>query len=96
MARRSARRGYSSDLTDAPWALIEPLLPEPNTDGRRERHSRREIVKAILYVVRSGCPWRHLPADLPSWQTVSWYFIRWEEAGVTDELLATLRIRARV
>jgi transposase len=50
----SARRGYPSDLTDAQWALVESLLPEPNTDGRREKHPRREIVNAILYVVRSG------------------------------------------
>ncbi|WP_196255781.1 transposase [Micromonospora sp. WMMC415] len=69
----SARRGYPSDLTGAQWALIEPLLPEPNTDGRREKHPRRETVNAILYVVRSGCPWRYLPADLPPWQTVYWY-----------------------
>ncbi|NGM12571.1 IS5 family transposase [Verrucosispora sp. CWR15] len=91
-----ARRGYPSDLTDAQWALIEPLLPEPSTDGRREKHPRREIVNAILYVVRSGCPWRYLPADLPPWQTVYWYFTRWEEAGVTEKLLTTLRVKARV
>ncbi|MFD6639240.1 IS5 family transposase [Micromonospora sp. B006] len=83
-------RGYPSDLTDVQWSLIEALLPEPNTDGRRE------IVNAILYVVRSGCPWRYLPADLPPWQTVYWYFTRWEEAGVTEKLLTTLRIKARV
>ncbi|MEV6810566.1 IS5 family transposase [Micromonospora sp. NPDC051296] len=92
----SRRRGYPSDLTDAQWALIEPLLPEPNTDGRREKHPRREIVNAILYVVRSGCPWRYLPADLPPWQTVYWYFTRWEEAGVTEKLMHTLRLKARV
>ena len=90
------RRGYPSDLTDAQWALIEPMLPEPNTDGRPEKHPRREVVNAILYVVRSGCPWRYLPADLPPWQTVYWYFNRWEEAGVTEKLLAALRVKARV
>ncbi|MDH6466362.1 transposase [Micromonospora sp. A200] len=92
----SAPRGYPSDLTDAQWALIEPLLPEPNTDGRREKHPRWEMVNAILYVVRSGCPWRYLPADLPPWQTVYWNFTRWEEAGVTEKQLATLRVKARV
>ncbi|MEU4479447.1 IS5 family transposase, partial [Micromonospora sp. NPDC023966] len=76
--------------------MIEGLLPEPSTDGRREKHPRREIVNAILYVVRSGCPWRYLPADLPPWQTVYWYFVRWEDAGVTENLLATLRVKARV
>lgn len=92
----SSRRGYPSDLTDDQWAMIADLLPEPSSEGRPEKHPRREIVNAILYVVRSGCPWRYLPADLPPWQTVYWYFVRWEEAGVTEKLLAALRIKARV
>jgi transposase len=50
----------------------------------------------ILYLVRSGCPWRCLPADLPPWQTVYWYFVRWEDAGVTEKLLAALPVTARV
>ncbi|MER7503621.1 IS5 family transposase [Nonomuraea pusilla] len=86
---------YPSDLTDEQWELIEPLLPEPNTGGRPEKHPRREIVNAILYVVRSGCPWRYLPTDLPPWQTVYWYFQQWEATGVTERLLAELRIKAR-
>ncbi|MFC5163104.1 IS5 family transposase [Nonomuraea angiospora] len=86
---------YPSDLTDAQWELIEPLLPEPDTGGRPEKHPRREIVNAILYVVRSGCPWRYLPTDLPPWQTVYWYFQQWEQAGVTEALLTELRIKAR-
>jgi transposase len=45
--------------------LIEPLLPESNTGGHPEKHPRRKIVNAILYVVRSGCPWRYLPPNLP-------------------------------
>ncbi|PZG15285.1 IS5 family transposase ISFal3B, partial [Spongiactinospora gelatinilytica] len=81
--------------TDAQWELIEPLLPEPNTGGRPEKHPRREIVNAILYVVRSGCPWRYLPTDLPPWQTVYWYFQQWEAAGVTETLLTELRVKAR-
>ena len=94
MARRTPR--YPSDMTDAQWALIEPLLPPAKTGGRPEKHPRREIVNAILYLVRSGCPWRYLPADLPPWQTVYWYFTRWEDAGVTEKLLAVLRVKARV
>ncbi|PZG45977.1 IS5/IS1182 family transposase [Spongiactinospora gelatinilytica] len=86
---------YPSDLTDAQWELIEPVLPGPNTGGRPEKHPRREIVNAILYVVRSGCPWRYLPTDLPPWQTVYWYFQQWEAAGVTETLLRELRIKAR-
>ncbi|MGW3897679.1 transposase [Micromonospora profundi] len=56
----------------------------------------REVVNAILYVVRSGCPWRYMPADLPPWQTVYWYFTRWGDASVTEKILATLRVKARV
>ncbi|MCX5064661.1 IS5 family transposase [Micromonospora lupini] len=92
----SSRRGYPSDLTDAQWDLVKGLLPEPSGGGRPEKHQRREIVNAILYLLRSGCPWRYLPADLPPWQTVYWYFVRWEEAGVTEKLLAALRVKARV
>ena len=54
---------YPSDLTNGQWELTEPLLPEPNTGARPEKHPRREIVDAILYVVRSGCPWRYLPSS---------------------------------
>jgi transposase len=87
---------YPSDLTDAQWALIEPLLPAPNTGGRREKHPRRDIVDAILYVVRTGCAWRQLPFDFPPWQTVYWYFAGWEEAKVTEQMMAVLRRRVRV
>ncbi|WP_460716109.1 transposase [Microbispora hainanensis] len=86
---------YPSDLTDGQWEQIQALLPAPNADGRPEKHSRREIVNAILYLVRSGCPWRYLPRDLPPWQTVYWHFQRWEQTGVIATLLSELGIRAR-
>lgn len=92
---RVSPRRYPSDLTDAQWEQIQPLLPAPSTDGRPEKHPRREIVNAILYLVRSGCPWRYLPTDLPPWQTVYWHFQRWEQTGVIATLLSELGIRAR-
>lgn len=88
-------RRYPSDLTDAQWAVIEPLLPEPNRGGRPEKHHRREIVDAILYVVRAGCSWRQLPFDFPPWETVYWYFVRWEQAKVTEQILHQVRRRVR-
>jgi transposase len=88
-------RFYPSDLTDEQWALIEPLLPPPHWDGRKEKHPRREIVDAIAYLNRTGCSWRQLPADFPPWQTVYWHFARWEEQGVTEQILAVLRQRLR-
>ena len=94
---RVARRArYPSDTSDEQWALIEPLLPEVKTGGRPEKHPRRAVVDAILYVVRTGCSWRQLPADFPPWQTVYWYFVRWEQAGVTEQILPVVREQLRI
>jgi transposase len=93
MARR---KGYPSDLNGRQWELVELLLPPVRTGGRPEKHPRRAIVDAILYVVRTGCSWRQLPSDFPPWQTVYWYFIRWEDAKVTEKILAAVREQLRV
>jgi transposase len=91
----SSPRRYDSDLTEAQWRLIEPLLPPPAAAGRREKHPRRAIVNAILYVVRTGCAWRLLPKEYPPWQTVFWYFRRWRADGSLDRLHDALRDRLR-
>jgi len=87
---------YPSDTSDEQWAIIEPLLPPVRTGGRPEKHPRRAIVDAILYVVRAGCSWRQLPADFPPWQTVYWYFNQWEQAKVTEKILPVVRTQLRV
>jgi len=89
------RPRYPSDVTDRQWTLIEPLLPPPNTEGRPEKHPRREIANAIFSVLRTGCSWRQLPHDLPPWQTVYWYFKRWRDDGTVDRLHDALRDRLR-
>jgi transposase len=89
-------RRYPSDTSDEQWAVIEPLLPQVNTGGRPEKHPRRAIVDAILYVVRTGCAWRQLPVDFPPWQTVYWYFNRWEEAKATEKILPVVRAQLRL
>lgn len=99
--RVPARTGrYPSDMSDAQWAVIEPLLPDPawlaGKGGRREAHCRREIVDAIFYVVDNGIKWRALPSDFPPWSTVFNYFAAWEAAGVTSQLLDMLRERLRL
>jgi transposase len=89
--------GFSASRTsDEQWAAIEPLLPVVNTGGRPEKHPRRAIVDAILYVARTGCAWRQLPADFPPWQTVYWYFNRWEQAKATEKILPVVRAQLRV
>ncbi|MGH7754353.1 MAG: IS5 family transposase, partial [Gemmatimonadales bacterium] len=90
------RPAYPYDLSDADWAILEPLVPAPLPGGRPPRHPRREIVNAILDVRRTGCQWRALPHDLPPWGTIWWYFRQWREAGVWEQVNTTLREQARV
>ena len=59
------REPYPSDLTDAEWAVLEPLLPGPAKLGRPPRYEKRAILNAIFYVVRGGCSWRMLPGEMP-------------------------------
>lgn len=93
-------RRYPSDTTDAQWVLIDPLLPDPvwaaGRGGRPEEHCRRAIVDAIFYVVDNGIKWRALPGDFPPWSTVYNFFADWQAAGITADLLDTLRGRVRV
>ena len=56
---------YGSDLTDTEWQIIAPLLPAPCSRGRRRRWGWREVLEAIFYVLRAGCPWRFLPDSFP-------------------------------
>lgn len=70
------RRPYLTDLTDAQWAILEPLVPAVRPGGRPAKHARREIVNAQLYVLRGGISGRSLPHEYPPWQTVSDYFRR--------------------
>jgi putative transposase len=87
---------YSTDLTDAEWSCLEPHVGAPNTRRRPRIHSPREILDAVFYVLRSGCPWRLLPRDFPPWETVYWWFGRWRADGTFERLNAALRERLRV
>ncbi len=71
--RRAGLR-YQTDLTDAEWAVIAPHLPPERATGRPRAWPMREIVNAIFYVMRAGCPWRLIPTDLPPWGTVYRWF----------------------
>jgi putative transposase len=86
---RNASR-YQSDVTDREWRVIEPLLPGPRTRGRPRGWPLREIINAIFYVMRSGCPWRLIPVDLPPWSTVYRWFAAWRDACVFERINYTL------
>ena len=89
------RQHYTSDLTDAQWALLAPLLPAAKPGGRPRSVDLREVLQGILYVLRSGCAWRLLPHDLPPWQTVYKYFRRWTQDGTWARIQETLRPAVR-
>ena len=63
-------RRYPTDLSDDEWRGIGPHLPGPTGRGRPRLHGLREILDAVFYVLKSGCPWRLLPKDFPPWKTV--------------------------
>ncbi|WP_369275912.1 IS5 family transposase [Streptomyces sp. R11] len=93
------RRAYPSDLSDARWELIEPVLSAWRFErrgraldfGRPPEHDLREIMNAILYVDRTGVQWRYLPHDFPHWNTVYGYFAKWQQEGVFTQLNGLLR-----
>jgi transposase len=97
------RRPYPTDLSDARWALIEPVLSAWRAQRAARalpvapppEHDLREIVNAILYVNRAGCAWELLPHDFPPPKTVYGYYASWEEEGITQQVHDLLRRRAR-
>ncbi len=99
--RRAAdRRGlrYPSDVTDAEWALIAPMIPPAKHGGRKRSVDVREVLNGIFYVLSTGCQWNALPKDLPPKSTVYDYFDLWEWDGTLErihhELYVALRDKA--
>ncbi|MFF5927652.1 transposase [Streptomyces hydrogenans] len=94
------RRAYRSDVSDARWALIEPVFvawraARPGPGAAARVHDPREIVNAILYVNRTGIPWEYPPHDFPPFKTVYDYYATWEADGTTEQVHDLLRDRPR-
>ena len=92
---QSTRRTYATDLSDTEWACLEPHVPSPKPGGRPAIYSRREILNAIFYVIRTDGAWRLIPNDLPKWQTVYHYWRLWRLDGTWERIHAALRERLR-
>jgi transposase len=86
---------YPSDMTDAEWALIEPLIPPEKRPGRHREVNIREVVNAIFYLLSTGCQWRALPKDLPPRSTVHDYFKLWDWDGTLERLHFALFVQVR-
>jgi transposase len=94
---KHARKGlrYSSDLTDAEWSVLEPLLPPRPGLGRPPKWTRRSIMEGVFFVLRSGLPWRMMPSDLPPVSTVQRYFYAWRDSGLWTTINHVLLMAVR-
>src|SRR4051794_18931205 len=92
----TTRKTYLTDLTEAEWSILEPFMPELKLLGRPRKHSWREILNAIFYVVRTGGAWRHLPHDFPAWQSVYYYFRVWRLSGLWQFVHTAIREQLRL
>jgi putative transposase len=86
---------YASDLAEAEWRLIEPLMPATKPLGRPRATDLRAVLDAILYIVRTGCQWRMLPKDFPPFTTVQGYFYDWRNTGLFEKINFELLLQAR-
>jgi putative transposase len=90
------RSSYPTDLTDAQWKVIQPLLPPQKPRGRKRTVNLREVLNAILYVLHTGCQWDYLPHDFLPHDTVYGYFRQWKNDGTWAKLHDTVRIQVRM
>ena len=90
------RKRYPSDLTEAEWAILKPLVPQAKPSGHPRTVNIREVVNSIFYVLRGGIPWRFLPKGFPPWQTVYYHFWVWPREGVLEGMNTVLREQERV
>jgi len=95
--RREGLR-YTSDLTDAEWALIEPFLPAPAKRGRPRETDFRRLMEAILYMASTGCQWRAIPKEFPPYSTVQGYFYAWSRRGLLAQInhMLVMALREKV
>jgi putative transposase len=90
-----SRGGYPSDLTDAEWAILAPLIPPAKPGGHPRRVDMRQVLNALFYQQRTGCQWRALPHEYPPWPTVWTYFRQWRNNGTWEIIHTALREASR-
>lgn len=86
---------YPSDLTDAEWALVAPLIPPAKRGGNKRTVDVREVVNGLMYILSTGCQWRAIPKDLPPRSTLYDYFAQWEWDGTLERLHHALYVKCR-
>lgn len=89
------RKPYKSDITDAQWDVIKPLIPDAKPGGRPRSVDMREVVNTLFYQSRTGVQWDYLPHDLAPKSTVYDYFVRWTHNGTLQKIVDSLRAQVR-
>ena len=90
------RQPYPSDMSDAQWEQLAPLIPPKIGKGKNRTVNLREVMNAILYFLRTGCQWAYLPRNFPPYSTVYYYFAKWSKDGTLNTMLASLHQKLRV
>ncbi len=90
------QKPYPSDLSDAEWKQLEPLIPPAKNGGRKRSSDMREVLNAIFYVLKTGCQWDMLPHDFPPKGTVYEYFNTWSRDGTWERMNTKLRAQVRL
>jgi transposase len=86
---------YPSDVTDAEWALLKPLIPPAKRGGNRRHVNEREVVNGLMYILSTGCQWRALPKDLPARSTLHDYLDLWSYDGTLERIHHALYVKCR-
>lgn len=88
---------YPSDLTDEEWRILEPILLKADTytTGRPRKTDLREVLNAVFYINKTGCPWRYLPKCFPSYTVVSYYYHKWVDSNTWELINTALREQLR-
>ncbi len=89
------RQSYPSDLSEAQWQVLRPLIEPQRARGTRRLYAQREIVNALLYQLTNGCSWRALPHDFPPYTVVWYHFRRWRDNGTLEGIHSSLRSQVR-
>jgi putative transposase len=87
---------YPSDLTQKQWQIVKEILPKDGRGAHFQKHSKRKLINAVLYLVKTGCQWRQLPHDFPPFTTVSSFYRRATTSGLWDRILTALIEKNRV
>jgi transposase len=90
-----SRLRYPSDLTDAEWAHVAPLVPPAKRGGNRRHVDEREVVNGLMYILSTGCQWRAIPKDLPARSTLYDYFDLWNWDGTLRRIHEALYVKCR-